>query len=139
MFIERESYKHLFAKETLASWFFEEEKGKDFCQVAQFWWRSNYGVYKELPFYETSEVYYFEGGENSGKIIFVPDVTIFHKGTPSLFLEVVHKHPTPQWKIEKIKKFFQKFQIDMYEIEAEEILKHDKKSIPNYLECKQLI
>lgn len=136
-FIEKESYKHLFAKNLLRDWFLEQEKHNDYCEVAQFNWRSNYGAYTELPFYKTSDPYYFECGLNEGKILFVPDITVFHKGVPIYLLEVVHKHPMPLWKVNQIKKFFN-YNIELYEIEAEEILRHDKSIIPTYLECKRL-
>lgn len=162
-FVERESHKHRLAKELLASWFYEQDKAQDFCQVAQFKWRSNYGVYTELKFYETSDPYYFENsvglkeyavengmdirGENPldwfdpaidrGKFLFIPDITIFHKGTPVILIEVVHKHPLTQSKIDTIKKFFDGYQIELYEIEAEEILRHT--GIPTHLSCRQVI
>jgi hypothetical protein len=166
-FIERESYKHLFAKNLLKKWFIEQDVSKDHCEVAQFKWRSNYGVFTELKFYETSEPYYFEtsGGLleytgngvngtdlrganklnwfdskfNRGKILFVPDVTIFHKGTPVILLEVVHTSPLTTWKIEKVKKFFEGYHVEVYEIEAEEVLRHDKSIVPKYLKCNQII
>lgn len=166
-FIPRESYKHLFAKNLLKRWFLEQEKTEDFCQVGQFKWRSNYGVFTELEYYETSDPYFFEcsvglieysgqdddgidkRGKNPlnwfdpnidrGKILFVPDVSIFHKGTPVILLEVVHTHPLPDWKVKKIKKFFNGFHVEVYEIEAEEVLRKDSSSVPNYLQCKQII
>lgn len=166
-FIERESYKHLFAKNLLKKWFLEQDNSEDYCQVAQFKWRSNYGIFTELKFYETSSPYYFElsGGLkehegfdekyvdkrginpldwfdpafNRGKIQFVPDVSIFHKGVPVLLLEVVHTSPLTTWKIDNIKKFFDGFHIEVYEIEAEEVLRHDKSLVPKYLQCKKVI
>jgi len=162
-FIEKESHKHRLAKELLASWFSKQDKTLDYCQVAQFKWRSNYGVFTELKFYETSDPYYFENshglkeykeingvdarGENCldwfeegidrGKILFKPDIVIFHKGTPAILIEVVHKHPLTEEKIELIKKFFEGFHVELYEIEAEEILRHT--DIPRKLKCRQII
>lgn len=162
-FIEKESHKHKLAKELLASWFNKQDKTQDFCQVAQFNWRSNYGVYTELKFYETSDPYYFESsvglrdysevkgkdirGDNPlewfdpaidrGKFLFVPDITIFHKGTAVILIEVVHKNPLTETKIETIKKFFGGHHVEVYEIEAEEILRHT--DIPNHLKCKRVI
>lgn len=166
-FIQRESYKHLFAKNLLKKWFLEQETTQDFCNVAQFKWRSNYGIFTELEFYETSDPYYFENsgglieyrghdenyldhrGKNPlnwfdpsfdrGKILFVPDVTIFHKGTPVTLLEVVHTSPLTEWKVKRIREFFNGFHVELFEIEAEEVLRHDKSIIPKYLTCRQVI
>lgn len=166
-FISRESYKHLFAKNLLKRWFLEQDHQLDFCSVAQFKWRSNYGIFTELEFYETSDPYYFETSKglkefcgydnnyidkrgsnplewfdpnfNRGKILFVPDVTIFHKGTPVILLEVVHTSPLTSWKIKRVKDFFEGYYVELYEIEAEEILRHDKSVIPAILKCKQVI
>jgi len=63
---------------------------------------------------------------------------VFHKGTPIYLLEVVHKHSIPLCKLNQIKQFFDN-NIELYEIEAEEILKHDKSIIPTYLKCKRLL
>ncbi len=162
-FIENESHKHRLAKELLYSWFDEQNKSNDSCQIAQFKWRSNYGVFTELKFYETSAPYYFEcskglkeysliNGVDSrglnpldwfdtkidrGKIIFVPDITIFHKGCPTIIIEVVHKNSLTKSKIEKIKQFFQYHHVELYEIDAEEILRHT--GIPNELKCAKII
>jgi len=159
-FIHRESFKHLFAKNLLKKWFLESEKDGS-CEVAQFQWRGNYGVFAELKFYETSDPCYFEvsGGLdpdkdefpvrgnpkdlflpnfNRGKILFVPDVTIFHKGSPKYLLEVVHTNPLSKSKIEKIDKFFGGC-VNLFEIEAEEILKQDSDTVPEYLECRQIL
>ena len=167
-FIEKESYKHLFAKNLLKKWFLQQEETKeDYCKVAQFEWRKNYGIFTELKFYETSDPYYFESSEgltpdnrhsengkdlqkenpenwfdpnfDRGKILFVPDVTIFHKGTPAMLLEIVHRSPLTNQKIKKIRKFFTGYHIELYQIEAEEILRHDKSIIPNFLKCKQVL
>ena len=109
-FEEKESYLHYYAKEVLFNWLVTEELENDFCNVAQFNWRRNYGVFKELKFFETSDPYYFEmsGGldyekikekdynnafrdnYDRGKILFVPDITVFHKGTPRYLFEIVY-------------------------------------------------
>lgn len=166
-FRQKESYKHLFAKNLLKKWFLEQESLGEFCQVAQFKWRSNYGVFTELEFYESSSPYYFElsqglieyrgidenhkdlRGEdclnwfdptfNRGNILFVPDITIFHKGLPSILIEVVHTNPISKWKVERIQKFFKGHYIELYEIESEEILKKDSSCVPPFLHSKRLI
>ena len=156
-FKEKESYKHLFAKELLAKWFQEEEINNDFCNVAQFSWRANYGVFTELKFHKTDDPCYFEnskglntdkdgfliGGFNEefdrGPILFIPDVIIFHKGSPRYIFEVVNTNPVSNFKLQKIKSFFDGYYIELYEIYVDDILKFDKNEKPNYLECNRLI
>lgn len=145
-FKEKESYKHLFAKELLAKWFQEEEIGNDFCKVAQFSWRANYGVFTELKIYENDDPYYFEISEglfnenfDRGKILFVPDIIIFHKGTPRYIFEVVNTNPVSNFKLQKIKSFFSGHHIELYEIYVDDILKFDKNEKPKFLECNRLI
>lgn len=147
-FKEKESYKHLFAKELLAKWFQEEEINNDFCNVAQFSWRANYGVFTELKFHKTDDPYYFENSEylytdneefDRGPILFVPDVIIFHKGSPRYIFEVVNTNPVSNFKLQKIKSFFDGYYIELYEIYVDDILKFDKNEKPNYLECNRLI
>ena len=125
MFEKKESYKHLYAKKVLADWFREQEKEwNDPCRVAQFQWRPNYGIFEELPFYSTDDKYYFELSEgliqnedgsvqpifdpniDRGFLLFVPDVVVFHKGTPKYFFEVVHKNSVSPEKIRAIESFF---------------------------------
>ena len=154
----KESYKHLFAKNLLAKWLRDEEKGNDYCTLSQFKWRVNYGVFTELKFYETSDQYYFECSEglgyigqmmdnniecldwfrkdyNRGKILFVPDITIFHKGTPKYIIEIVNTHTLSNKKLDTIKNFFKGHEIEVYQIFADEILRHDVSQIPDYLQC----
>lgn len=160
MFEVKESYKHLYAKKILANWCKEaEEKSDGCCQIAQFYWRKNYGVFEELPFYETSDPYYFEnsGGfspykwehgfkpeqcfskrYNRGKILFVPDITIFHKGVPGYLFEIVHSNPVSIQKIEIIRSFFgDLYYTELYEINVEDILVQTK--IPTRLNAVRLI
>ncbi len=157
-FEHKESYKHLLAKNLLTKWLQDEDNKNDYCNVAQFSWRSNYGVFEELKFYETSDPYYFECSEglgdigqmmdndihclewfrkdyNRGKILFVPDIVIFHKGMPKYIIEVVHTHYLSGKKLSIIKNWFNGHNVEVYEIMADEILKHDSSKIPDYLEC----
>ena len=158
MFIKRESYKHLYAKKVLAKWCREAEKKSEYCRVAQFFWRANYGVFKELPFYETSDPYYFEcskglaavgdgpwdmpekcfiKGYDHGKILFVPDITIFHKGTASYLFEIIHSNPVSDEKIKRIKLFFRYHPVEVYEIESEIILR--QMQVPEIIKCRRVI
>jgi len=161
-FVYRESYKHLFAKNLLAKWLRDQDDVNDWCQVAQFGWRSNYGVFTELPFYETSDIYYFECSDglkdykehdsdrskalswfkpnyDKGKILFVPDIVVFHKGTPRLIFEIVHSNPLSNDKIDVMREFFKTGYIEIYEIYADDILCHDSSGIPNYINCRTIL
>lgn len=124
----KESYKHRYAKKLLIHWLRKIDEKEDFCEFGSISWRSNWGVHEELPFYETSDPYYFElskglifdvpwkpynhkevfqPGYNRGKLLFIPDITIFHKGAAVHFIEVVHKSWPSNEKIEKISKYVQ--------------------------------
>lgn len=136
-----ESYKHKCAKDVLAEWFTEtENKCADFCKLAQFNWRVNYGVFKELEFYENNNPYYFEitpENNKAGKLLFVPDVCVFHKGTPAMLFEVVNKSDIRIGKIKKIEKFFNGFYIELYKIKADYIL--NQTCIPDNILCERII
>lgn len=141
----RESFMHKHAKDVLVNRLVQIEKENDYCEFHGLKWRKNYGVFTELKFYETSDTYYFEtsGGLlpynekrsknplewfdvnfNRGNILFVPDITIFHKGTPTIFIEVVHSHHTEQPKLNAIEKFFAGCLIQVYEVSAKQILEN---------------
>lgn len=141
-FKPNESYLHEHAKNLLADKFREIEKNNDFCNFGCLSWRSNYGVFTELPFHSSDDIYYFEcsagirDGEfedngnyldrfnpffDRGKILFVPDIVIFHKGTPKYIIEIVHTNSVPDWKINKISQFFNE-NIEIYEVSAYEIM-----------------
>jgi len=64
----------------------------------------------------------------------VIDVVIPHKGTPSLFIEICHKNPTSQEKINELEMLGVR---NLIEIDAEWIMKQTKK--PTKLKYKQLI
>ena len=163
-FKQCESFKHLMAKNLLAEWLRELDNNYDFCKIGKVSWRSNYGVHKELPFYETSSPYYFEQSKglnpkkecpnfkdyiykdlylpnfNKGKILFVPDITIFHKGSVRHFIEVVHKSEPTQKKIGNIQYFFKVAgwgYCDLWLISADHILgqvnKPDTLNFEHYL------
>jgi hypothetical protein len=147
-FIEKESFKHKLAKELLYSWLVNEEKRSgDSCKFGPLSWRCNYGVFMELKFYETSDPYYFENSEgkkqdldydslpelitgnewfdenfNRGKILFVPDIVIFSKGCPVIIIEVVHRNPLSEEKLNKIGKFFSGNYCQIYQVYADTIL-----------------
>lgn len=151
----KESYKHLFAKNLLAKWLREAENGNDYCGLAQFTWRKNYGIFTELMFHETDDPYYFECSQglepyseernkklctnwfkrnfNRGRILFVPDIVIFHKGTPKYIIEIIKTNPLTDEKVNVIKNFFKGHMVEIVAIYADEILRHDISEIPGYL------
>jgi len=140
MAIRLESYKHLYAKRTLFEWLSNAEKespNNDYCNFAQFGWRKNYGVYMELKFRDTSDVYFFENGDSSGKILFSPDITVFQKGTPIYIFEIFHTHRCDADKIALMKEFFKGTIFEAYEVSAEYILRQT--SVPKYIMCEQII
>jgi len=134
-----ESFKHIFAKNLFSSWLKKtENESEDLCKFAQFSWRKNYGVFDELPFYKNDDVYYFENSAglilhdngdlyfdpdyDRGEILFVPDITVFHKGTPLLLFEIVNTCPVSEEKLIKIRNFFGHQLPFIYEIKADTIL-----------------
>jgi len=153
-FVHKESHKHRLAKELLAKWLRDEEvKSGDFCKFFNLSWRTNWGVHVELPFYETSDPYYFENSKgiiysgcqehakkayldnnydqffesnvDRGRLLFVPDITIFHKGDVSYMIEVVHTNPVNERKLNTIKKWIydKGACAKLFEISAENILR----------------
>ena len=64
----------------------------------------------------------------------VIDVVLSHKGSPTWFIEICHKNPTTQEKINELKMLGVK---NLIEIDAEWIMKQTKK--PTKLKYKQLI
>lgn len=172
---EKESLLHLYAKQTLHKWLKEIDDKNDFCGLPPFEWRSNYGIFMELPFYETSDHYYFEQSKglidydppeidwskpyeetkyedprgkdplqwfdksiDRGKILFVPDITIFHKGTPKFLIEIVHTNPVSEQKIDKIIDFFD-YGIEVHEVNVKDILKVDKLVRPSKIKTKCIL
>ncbi len=152
-FKAQESYLHRFAKNLLVKWLRELEDKNDSCifkiegynnVIA---WRRNYGVYPELKFYETSDPYYFEESKglieigaknidnpdllfsptfNRGKILFIPDITIFHKGQATTLIEVVNTNSLSDKKLCDIKLFFGDSFFEIFTIKAKDILKQTK-------------
>lgn len=140
----KESYIHRFAKNLLARELRDKEKNGDYCGTSAFSWRRNYGVFTELPFYETSDAYYFElsGGLrpdfgvgvgddpllwfdpvfDRGKILFVPDITVFHKGQAAILIEIIHSNPVSSEKLKKIQQFFAGNYVELYEASAYNVL-----------------
>jgi len=137
-FEPKESYKHKLAKNLLATWLREQDEQNEFPKVAQFSWRRSYGVFEELIFYSDSDEYYFENPKfNTGYPLFVPDITVFHKGSIVYLFEIVHTNKVSQVKIDLIRKYLPS--AELYEVSANEILRHDSATIPSHIKCKRLI
>lgn len=148
MFKEKESSKHRLAKNLLYKWLTDSERSREF--IWPFVWRPGYGVFKEMRFFESSKPYYFEESEglvevgkvgfeagfDRGKILFAPDICVFHQGVAAILIEVVHRHRVSDQKLEVIKSFYGDTPFELYEIDAEEILRHTK--VPRKLTCRLL-
>lgn len=143
----QETYKHYYAKQLLLSWLKDAEAKDSYCTFAQFSWRKNYGVFEDLPFYESSDAYYFEASDglidilaenlhnapvdpttwfdpdyDRGKLLFTPDITIFHKGTPK-YLFVIETVVSPsEERLRAIEEFFQGDVPEVFGISADTIL-----------------
>lgn len=160
MYIEKESYEHQLAKDLLTMWVREEEKDKFdgiYCFFCGLKWRKSAGVFPELPFYETSDPYYFENsggltdksypnrydysqhhaeGFNKGKILFKPDITIFQQGRVIIMIEVVHKCEVSDYKLGKMKRFFRDTDAELYTINSRSITMNYAK--PTWLNFQKL-
>lgn len=141
VFIERESFKHKLAKELLSSWLINAEKNRTrhgYCHLAQFGWKKSAGIFPELKFCEHSNVYFFENiSDTSGKILFIPDITVFHKGAPLYLFEIVHKSPPSFDKLICIQEFFHDSYVELHTINADYLL--NQIQIPSVIKTKQLI
>src|SRR6478736_842525 len=163
-FTNLESYKHKYAKDIMFDWIkYAEENPYNglYSKVGQIEWRSNYGVFKELKFYTTSSGYYFEtsGGiqNNShnivgdpdnyfdkdfdrGSILFVPDITIFHKGMAVFFIEIVNTNDVSDIKLKRMQDFAERegYFPTLYKIKADDILNINVGNVPNFIKCEEI-
>ncbi|MCV5968697.1 hypothetical protein, partial [Lactococcus petauri] len=78
----------------------------------------------------------FEAGFDRGKILFAPDICVFNKGSAWILIEVVHKNGVSDRKLDVIKRFYGDTPFELYEVSAEEILRHT--SVPVKLRCRML-
>lgn len=151
--IKPEAQRMIVAKEKLLAWLQQAEKGKDFVDFCGLEWRKNYGVFLNLPFFENSDPYYFEESghlipwtEQRSKtdylswlnidpkaiIVFQPDITIFHKGTPKYFIDVLPKaREAVSGRNWLIKDFFEGFDITYLGVACNQIAAHH--TAPYYL------
>lgn len=127
-YVDNQSYLHRKAVSVLTNWLRAIERSKKPCEFGELAWRRNQGIYSELKFHENNSPYYFEFvPERTGRILFVPDIVIFHQGYPKYIIEVVHKNPPTTDKLFEIIKFFHGLDTEVYTISAFYIMSHTKK------------
>lgn len=151
----KESHKHKLAKELLFKWLNDAIKTHDcekskWCSFAQFKWKPHL-IVMEMIVQENDWQYYFESNTRTsfdfseifpheifpdyGKILFVPDIAVFHCGSPAYIFEITHTHPlTP----EKVHAMQEKFPgVSVVEIMADDILNLDCTKIPEKIKCTE--
>lgn len=64
----------------------------------------------------------FDPAIDRGRILFVPDICIFHKGVPTILIEVVNKNFLTKNKVQKIAKFFDGHYFQLYQVSAYQIM-----------------
>lgn len=154
------SYNKGMAKLKLYSWLFQVNSNSDSCVLEPFAWRQNYGVFIDLLFHEKDDVYYFENSEglkpnnelnfndclqwfypgfDRGKILFKPDIAIFHKGQPKIFIEIVDKDHVDKDKIRRIQEFMGDLYFELYEVDASDIQYLSDDEIPDKIHHIQVI
>lgn len=104
------------------------EKNNDMCNYANIYWRKNYGVHKYLPFHEKSDIYYFECSDNDHlktKLLFKPDITIFHKGEAKILIYVSELSVS---EYNEIMLFYADSYVEIYEVDDYSILFRTEKS-----------
>jgi hypothetical protein len=136
-----------------------DEKLSKWCRFAQFFWKPHHLV-MEMVVQENDQQFYFEGTlryaqdtyedfatgnfqlckknyneplDGYGKILFVPDIVVFHCGRPIYIFEITHTNGLTKEKAEKMKEFFPYCRI--YEIQAEDILRLDSAKNPEFIKC----
>lgn len=141
-----ETHKVKFAKQLLFEWLCNCENENGYCPDLSFGWRNpNYGVHLNLPFYSSSDSYYFEcsGGliedktpyykssvdeifdpaYDRGELLFIPDITIFHKGQAQIFIYVCKGHLSP-FIVFPILELLEGHWVEIYQIHPDSILDH---------------
>lgn len=139
----KEAYKQRHAKIVLYRELVKENSTEEFyCNFGALQWRSNYGVFRDLPFHSLDGVYYFETSEgisgnlqenddplawfdksiSRGDLLFETDICIFHKGSPIYFIEIVHKKQVSKKKLKAIETFFKGNALTVFKVQAEDVL-----------------
>ena len=153
-FTENESYKHKMAKEVIKEWFY----GGECIGDIRFWPNRTCGVWLEYPIVKNDsynsidsnwdEIMVDDNGDLQKEYVptyeecvrlgiypkRVIDVILTHKGIPRWFIEICHKNPTSQEKIDELKELGVR---NLIEIDAEWIMKQTKK--PSEIKYKRLI
>ena len=139
------------AKTMLHKWLSEIDKINDMCELHPFKWRSNYGVYMDLKFYDFDDPYYFENEVRIDILslknesltynkspLFIPDITIFHKGVACILIFITdNDYNFPYNKGAIINKFFEGFHNEIYLVAYRDILRI-KADTPKYIRAKKL-
>lgn len=151
-FNENESYMHKMAKEVLKKWFEETQNEYTQMRIGDISFRPNRksGIFLEYPLCKDSlEQNWDEINDTWDEYvptyddcinlynlypIAVIDIVCSHKGRPYICIEICHRNPVSQKKINKLKELGVQYLI---EIDAEWILRQTKR--PSQLRYKQLI
>jgi hypothetical protein len=142
-FIENESHMHRQAKRLVADWLRSMTEPDAACRMPPIWSRPNRsgpmrGVYVEYPIglegqgiapvWDESPLAPEEGGEFCPTfgdlkrwgvaVACVCDIAILHKGMVAQVVEIVHKHPTPDWK----RNFLHNRDVEVIEVSAAAVM-----------------
>ena len=146
------------AKDLLFEILKKENNSGDSSRIGQFYWRKNYGVFKDLPFHKSDNAYYFEESKgiipynkrdekcmnylnwfnpdfNRGQLLFVPHITIFHKGSVKYVFIIVDGEDAPYSQLKIMDDFFQGYW-NCYQIEADDILNSKNLTTLDSIEAK---
>lgn len=123
----------------------KENNSGDSSRIGQFYWRKNYGVFKDLKFHKSDDSYYFENSLglipyedrdmhstcidiewfdpkfDRGELVFNAHIAVFHKGSVKYIFEIVEGKDAPRPKLENMCSFFSNY-LNIYQIEADYIL-----------------
>lgn len=163
-FIQKESFKHKYAKELLFNWL-NEGGFDDFKTPSGGWWGD--GVFMEYPIVKVPDQHHFNGtlgfnynfgdgryeyyeSKTGHKIsptyqqcvdygdipIAVADIAIVHKGNIDAIFEIYHKNKVSDNKINKLIQNFGELNFHLYEISASALLRltEKPKNIMEYCE-----
>ena len=143
-FIHTESNMHRAAKEVVAGWLREITPVDDYCSLPPVHSRPNRsgpmrGIYLEYPIGFNreglnpvwDESIWLPGGPiedycptveelsaRNIRVACVCDIAILHKGNVFQVIEIVHKHPTPRWKLD----FLRRHDVEVIEISAKAVM-----------------
>lgn len=137
----------------------EVNDSNDFCRYNVFGWRSNYGVFEKLKFHTSDEMCYFETskhlipveerktqwpvdnegwfkkGVDRGRILFEPDISIFHKGSATIHIYFVDGENDNDFMFE-VMNMSDFGYVEVYFINVDDFLNRDNND--EYFEVKQV-